>query len=93
MIIGVRTFDLYIPGCRSLKEKRFVVKSLRDKIRSRFNVSVAEVDHHDLWQRVKIAVVVVNTSADYTNGLLDKVLQIVESERRVTIIEIQTELL
>ena len=50
------SFDLRIPGCSSLKEKRNVVKALTGSLRSKFNVSVAEVDHHDLWQRTTIAV-------------------------------------
>jgi len=93
MIIGVRTFDLNIPGCRSLKEKRFVVKSIRDKIRSRFNVSVAEVDYLDKWQRTAISIATINQNKSYVNGLLDKVLEVVENERRVVIIDIRTELL
>jgi uncharacterized protein len=52
-------FDLRIPGVRSLKEKRHVVKSLTGSLRSKFNVSVAEVDHHDLWQRTALGVAVV----------------------------------
>ncbi len=50
------SFDLRIPGCSSLKEKRHVVKALTGSLRLKFNVSVAEVDHHDLWQRTTIAV-------------------------------------
>ncbi len=50
------SFDLRIPGCSSLKDKRHVVKALTGSLRSKFNVSVAEVDHHDLWQRTTIAV-------------------------------------
>jgi uncharacterized protein YlxP (DUF503 family) len=71
MVIGVRTFDLHIPGCRSLKEKRFVIKSLRDKIRAKFNVSVAEVEQQDLWQRSLIAVVGVSENRAYINTQLD----------------------
>ena len=52
-------FDLRIRGCRSLKQKRHVVKALTAAIRQRFNVSVAEVDHQDLWQRATIAVAAV----------------------------------
>jgi len=93
MIIGVRTFDLHIPGCRSLKEKRFVVKSIRDKLRSRFNISVAEVDHQDLWQRSTIAIAAVNQNKNYLDGLLDKAMKLVELERRVTLISIETDFL
>src|SRR2546423_15076817 len=56
MLVGLGRFDLRIPGCGSLKEKRHVVKGLTAGIRQKFNVSVAEVDHHDLWQRTTIAV-------------------------------------
>jgi uncharacterized protein YlxP (DUF503 family) len=56
MLVALERFDLRIPGCGSLKEKRHVVKSLTAALRQRFNVSVAEVDHHDLWQRTAIAV-------------------------------------
>ena len=59
MLVALERFDLRIPGCGSLKEKRHVVKTLTNGIRSTFNVSVAEVDHHDLWQRTAIAVAVV----------------------------------
>ncbi len=93
MVIGVRTIELHIPGCRSLKEKRFVVKSLRDKLRSRFNLAVAEVDHLDLWQRSTIAIVSVNQSGAYLNGLLDKATSLIEQERRVVILNVETEFL
>jgi uncharacterized protein YlxP (DUF503 family) len=56
MLVALCSFDLRIPGCASLKEKRHVVKTLTAALRQKFNVSVAEVDHHDLWQRTTIAV-------------------------------------
>lgn len=56
MLVALERFDLKIPGCTSLKQKRHVVKALTNAIRSTFNVSVAEVDHQDLWQRATLAV-------------------------------------
>jgi uncharacterized protein YlxP (DUF503 family) len=56
VLVGLCRFDLRIPGVMSLKEKRHVLKTLTASIRQNFNVSVAEVDHHDLWQRSAIAV-------------------------------------
>jgi uncharacterized protein YlxP (DUF503 family) len=56
MLVALCSFDLRIPGCSSLKEKRHVVKTLTASLRSTFNVSVAEVDHQDLWQRTTLAV-------------------------------------
>ncbi len=56
MLAALCRFDLRIPGCTSLKQKRHVVKTLTASLRQKFNVSVAEVDHHDLWQRATIGV-------------------------------------
>ncbi len=56
MLAALCRFDLRIPGCTSLKQKRHVVKTLTASLRQKFNVSVAEVDHHDLWQRTTIGV-------------------------------------
>jgi uncharacterized protein YlxP (DUF503 family) len=56
MLVALSAFDLRIPGCTSLKEKRSVVKGLTQGLRGRFNVAVAEVDHQDQWQRTTIAV-------------------------------------
>ncbi len=56
MLVALQRFDLRIRDCRSLKQKRHVVKALTAALRQRFNVSVSEVDHQDLWQRATIAV-------------------------------------
>src|ERR1017187_385953 len=74
--IGVLTLELRIETSHSLKEKRHVVQSLKDRLRHKFNVSVAEIDHQDLWQRATIAAVTV--SSDRENA--EKVLRGVEDE-------------
>ena len=56
MLVAMCRFDLRIPGCTSLKEKRHVLKTLTASLRTKFNVAVAEVDHQDLWQRATIGV-------------------------------------
>jgi uncharacterized protein len=56
MLVSAARFDLRVPGCTSLKEKRHVVKTLIASLRGTFNLSVAEVDHQDLWQRTAIGV-------------------------------------
>ena len=56
MLVALCRFDIRIPGCTSLKEKRHLVKTVTASLRSKFNVAVAEVDHQDLWQRTAIAV-------------------------------------
>jgi uncharacterized protein YlxP (DUF503 family) len=76
LVIGLLTLDLHFPGARSLKDKRHVLRSLETRLRNRFNVSVAEVEHQDLWQRARLAVVSVNTD----HGHLDATLSGATSE-------------
>ena len=92
MLVGLERFDLRIPGCGSLKEKRHVVKTLTNAIRSRFNVSVAEVDHHDLWQRTAIAVAAVTQESYHARKVLHEVERLVEGFHEVEIIEAELSL-
>ena len=74
--IGVLTLEIVLQNSHSLKDKRHVVKSLKDRLRNKFNVAVAEIDYQDLWQRSVIAAVTV--SSDRVHA--EKVLQSVEEE-------------
>ena len=75
-VIGVLTLELRLENSHSLKDKRHVVRSLKDRLRARFNVAVAEIDFQDLWQRAAVAAVTV--SSDRVHA--EKVLQSVEDE-------------
>lgn len=81
MVVGVCTLELDIPASHSLKDKRQVVKSLTARVRQAFNVSIAEVDAHDSWQRATIAIACVSPDADYAHGLLEKVIDHIEHSR------------
>jgi uncharacterized protein YlxP (DUF503 family) len=70
-VIALLTLDIHIPHARSLKDKRMIVRSLKDRLRAKFNVSVSEVDHQDLWQRAQLSVVTVGSDGSF----LEKVLQ------------------
>jgi uncharacterized protein YlxP (DUF503 family) len=61
--IGVLSAELHFPEAHSLKEKRMHVRSAKDQLRNRFGASVAEVDHHDVWQRARLTVAVVAREA------------------------------
>lgn len=74
--IGVLTLELRLENSHSLKEKRHVVQSLKDRLRAKFNVAVAEIDYQDLWQRAAVAAVTV--SSDHVHA--EKVLHSVEEE-------------
>ncbi len=75
MIIGVLQLDLQLPGAQSLKDKRMMVRSIKDKVRREFNVSIAEVADHDLWQSAVLAVVMVSTDQSFANQVLSKVVE------------------
>lgn len=91
MIIKLLTVDLIIPGCSSLKEKRFVLTSLKTRLRRKFNVSVAEVDHHDKWQRCALAVVTAAVDRRTADSQCDKVLRFVEGDHRVEVADADQE--
>ena len=74
--IGVLTLELRLDDAHSLKDKRHTVKSLKDRLRSKFNVAVSEIDYQDLWQRSLISAVTV--SGDHAHA--EQVLQLVERE-------------
>jgi uncharacterized protein YlxP (DUF503 family) len=78
MVIAYAVFDLHFPGSRGLKEKRMVLRSLKSRIRSQFEVSVAEVDGLDLTQRGSLAVAVVGPDQAPLDALLQKILGFVE---------------
>ena len=83
--------DLYLPGSQSLKDKRQVLKSLKDRIRNRFSVSVAEVDHNDLWQRSVLGMAVVSTATNHANEVLSKAVRFVEQDLRVEVLDYSIE--
>jgi uncharacterized protein YlxP (DUF503 family) len=83
MFVKLLTVDLLIPGCSSLKEKRYVLSSLKARLRSRFNVSVAEVDFQDKWQRSVLAVSLVGTDHGSLDGACAQVRNFIEGDHRV----------
>jgi uncharacterized protein YlxP (DUF503 family) len=77
VIVGLITWELHLGACQSLKEKRQIVKSLKDRLHQRFNVSVAETDHHDLWQRAELSAAVVSTDRRHAEQVLQEVDRLV----------------
>jgi uncharacterized protein len=86
MVVAVVTWELHLVGCQSLKDKRRVVKSLKDRLHQRFNVSVAETDHHDLWQRSELACCVVARDRRQASSVLSSADQLVASNGAARII-------
>jgi uncharacterized protein len=73
MPIAFLTIELRIEAAHSLKDRRQVLRSLKDRLRARFNVSVAELDPDDAWQRATIGVAAISSSRDYLDGLMKNV--------------------
>jgi uncharacterized protein YlxP (DUF503 family) len=86
VLVALERFDLRIPACHSLKEKRHVVKTLTNAIRSSFNVSVAEVEHQDLWQRTAIGVAAVGAQEYHLRKVMHEVEKLVERWAEVEVI-------
>ena len=87
MTVGTLEVVLLIRESHSLKSRRRVVKSLIDKIRSRFNVSVSDLGDQNLWQRAVIGVAVVANDGRFVNEVLSKVLNLIASDHRAELIE------
>ena len=81
MVVGVLQIELAIPSADSLKAKRQVLHSLKDRIRRNFNVSVAEVGENDQWQSWVLAVVVASSDKRFANKVLSKVMDFIEDSR------------
>lgn len=78
MHIGLLQLDLHIPYAHSLKEKRMAIRRLKDRLRNRFNVSVSELDHQELWQRAGVGIVSIGPNHAYLEQQLNRALQEVE---------------
>ena len=93
MVIAVLTLRLHYPEAGSLKQKRFILRSLTDRVRKRFNVSVAEVDDRDLWQSSILAVSHVNTDRREADSTLSSILNLLDGENDLQVVDVQTEFL
>lgn len=73
MPIAYLTLEIHIEAAHSLKDKRQVIRSVKDRLRNSFNIAVAEIDATDLWQRATLGVVSISDSRDYLEGLMRNV--------------------
>lgn len=87
MIIGILRIELFIPDSGSLKTKRFAIKSIKDRLRSRFNVSVAEIDNGDKWQRASLGIAAVSNELKHMESILGNVMDLIYGDSRVEVIE------
>ena len=93
MFVGVLRLSFHLPGARSLKDKRQVVRSFRDRVRARLDVSIAEVEHMDLHQRATFGVAVVSNDATVCDELLASVASMANNVRDAVLVDRGTEIL
>jgi len=87
VVVGVVAWELEVFGAQSLKEKRSVVKSLKDRLHDRFNVSVAETAYQDKWQRAELTACVVAGERRHAESVLESLDRFVAGDPRARIID------
>ena len=90
--IGVLQFTVEIPHATSLKDKRRVIKGMKDRLRRNFNISIAETGHLDEWTTATLGAVAAGSDASYINGLLDRLLNALQEWRDATLADHQLEI-
>jgi len=92
MLVGLANIDIHIPESGSLKSKRHLLKGIKDRVKNKFNVSIAEVGHNDLWQRTTIGVSVVANDKKFANQVLSKVVEQINKENGLQILDYSIEI-
>ena len=93
MVVGIMKITMIIPGNSSLKGKRKVVKSLLDKLRSRFNLAAAEVEDNDLWQKAGLGLAFVGNDRRFINSSMDKILDFIYRTSEAEIVDTESEII
>lgn len=92
MVVGVCRVEVFVPESDSLKTKRRALASLKQRIRNKFNVSVAEVDNYEKWQRISLGIAMVTNEHRYIDRVIGEILKLIESDLRIEILEHSVEL-
>ena len=91
--VAVGTVELHLPDVGSLKGKRHALRGLLEKLRHRFQISVAEVDHHDSWQRATLALACVSSDSRHANEVISKAMDFIEDHVDGYVTDIEVEIL
>ncbi len=92
MHIGICTLQLRLLESHSLKEKRRIIKSVKDRIRNKFNVSIAEIDAQDKWQWATLGVACVSNDARFVNSVLSKIIDFINNVHLVELVDCEIEI-
>lgn len=86
MVVGFSELELRLPSCSSLKEKRQIIKSIKDRTCSRFNISIAEINHHDLWQRATLGIACVSQTSYQAKKILAHVVKQIDDLNKTVVL-------
>ena len=89
MVVGIVRVELFVPGSQSLKDKRQVVRSIKERLRERVHASVAEVDHQELWQRAALGIAVVGADGSQVRDMLQSARHIVDQYLQAQVLDWQ----
>ncbi len=93
MLLGICTINLYFPDSHSLKDKRSIIKSIKLRIRNKFNVSVSEINNYDLWKNTTLGIACIGNEKRYLNGVLNEVIKLIEQQNKLQVINYKTTIL
>ncbi len=88
MTVGIARLAFIVPDSRSLKDKRVVLRRVKDRVRAKFNAAIAEVgEDNDVWQRATLAVAVIGNDSPFVTSALDEVVRFIRGEVEITNVE------
>jgi len=87
MVLSLMQIELRIPNNRSLKGKRMVIKSIKDRIRNRFNVSISEIDNQNVWKSAVLGIAFVGTDRKYADKVLNEIIRFIQTFPRIQLID------
>ncbi|MFO7891520.1 MAG: DUF503 domain-containing protein [bacterium] len=93
MFVGTIQIELFLSEADSLKGKRFILQSLKKKLRNKFNISIAEIDYHNKWQRSHLGIACVSSDRRFIDQVFSKVLNFIDNENRVEVLDSFVEVL
>lgn len=93
MLLGICTINLYFSNSQSLKDKRNIIKSVKSRIRNHFNVSVSEINNHDLWKNTTLGIACIGNEKRYLNEVLNKVIKFIDQQNHLQLIDFKITIL
>lgn len=93
MLVGICQIEIFIPESGSLKSKRFILSSMKARLRNKFNISIAEVDDNEKWQRATLGVAVVSNERRFIEQVVSQVINTIEADDQIELTRHQLEIL